>query len=79
MVSLLVVNFDGRELKRSKIPPPVLKKIQNALVEAISEDTDCRPNKDHNQVVEVGGSRYFVVYEFLSSEEILIKRVNVTK
>jgi len=57
----------------------VLKQIAKALEAKIPDDCDYHPNKKHNIVLLVGGTKYFVVYEFIEEEQTLVGEVKQVK
>lgn len=73
-------SLDKRLPSRSKIPLTVLKMIGNTLFKSLDEESNICPNKDCNKVVECGGSKYFVVYEFFPEKKIVgLKEAKITR
>ena len=56
-----------------------MKQIADALKAKISDDCDYHLNKKHDVVLFVGGTKYFVVYEFIEEEQTLIREVKQVK
>jgi hypothetical protein len=77
------INYNTKTWRHSKIQTPILLKIQEKLKQEIQFDESWKLRKDYGRTLEVGGTRYYVVYEYRDPEAgddfVVIKRLNITK